>query len=410
LTYAEGAGIIQGPGLPGTGDPPEDNAPRYADGGACEDRTVMKILYRYILRELFYTFAVLLFLFAVIFVAYKTYDTRDEILEDNPPIVDVVKYILMVVPGEMVDVLPLVAMFSVLFSMGMLAKNKEVLAMIAMGVNFNRLGIPVAMFGAVIGLGAFVMAADVAPAAKNYGRFLFEVKIKGGNLYAFTGNDEIFRKGEGQRFYIMANFDSATNVMTAPTIFEKDDAGKGLKVRMEAQRARFIESTEEGEIWEFEGLRRWTFKSDGTFGFEQFSQPTRLALEEKLASFLSREKRPDEMTATELRDYAMVLKRQGGGPRMPVYLTAFHAIFTVPATIVLLALVGYATAVDLKTRNFVWAFSIGLAFGLSFYFLRTALHGMGGRDLLPALWAAWAPCALLGCLTIVLLRRLQQVH
>jgi lipopolysaccharide export system permease protein len=370
----------------------------------------MKILYRYILKELFYTFGVILFLFSVVFVAYKTYDTRDELMDDNPPIVDVVKYILTVVPGEMVEMLPLIAMFAVLFSMGMLAKNKEVLAMIAVGINFNRLAVPVGIFGVVVGLVSLLMAADVSPAAKNHSRFLFEVKIKGGNLFAFTGNDEIFRKGEGQRFYIMANFDSATNVMTAPTIFEKNEDGNGLKERMEARRARYLESSEAGEVWEFEGLRRWEFQPDGTFVYEEHQNPQRLVLEEKLASFLSREKKPDEMTATELRDYAVVLKRQGGGPRMPVYLTAFHAIFTVPVSVLLLALVGYATAVDLKTRNFVLAFSMGLVFGLGFYFVRTAVHGMGGRDLLPAFWAAWAPCALLACLTVVLLRRLQRVH
>jgi lipopolysaccharide export system permease protein len=370
----------------------------------------MKILYRYILRELFYTFAVILFLFCVIFIAYEVYGTRDEILEDNPAVVDVLKYIAMVVPAELLEILPLIAMFSVLFSMGLLAKNKEILAMVATGVNFSTLAIPVALFGAAIGIVAFLLAADIAPAAKNHGRFLLEVKIKGGNLYAFTGNDEIFRKGEGERFYIMANFDSLSNVMTAPTIFEKNEDGNGLRQRMEARRARFVESNEACEVWEFEGLRHWTFSPDGGFDFVQHDQPHRLVLEEKLGSFLSREKKPDEMTATELRDYATVLKRQGGGPRMPIYLTAFHAIFTVPVTVVLLALIGYATAVDLKTRNFILAFSIGLLFGLGFYFMRMALHGMGGRDLLPAFWAAWAPCALFACITTILLRRLQQVH
>lgn len=371
----------------------------------------MKILYRYILRELFYYFAVILFIFSVVFVAYQIYDTRDEILNEDPPIVDVVKYIFMVIPAEIADVLPLIAMFSVLFSMGLLAKNKEVLAMIAMGVNFNRLAIPVAVFGCVVGAGAFVLTARIAPAAKNYAQYLYEVKIKGENQYAFTGNDELFRKGEGQRFYIMANFDRATNVMTEPTIFVKNEDGKGLKERLEARMARHIESPGTGrEIWEFEGLQRWTFGADGAFDYERFDTPQRIELEEQLGSFLSREKRPEEMTAEELRDYAVVLERQGGGPRLPVYMTAFHYVFTVPVTCLLLALIGYATAVDLKTRNFVLAFSIGLAFGLGFFVIRTTLTGMGGRNLLPAFWAAWAPCALAAFLTFGLLQRLQRVH
>jgi lipopolysaccharide export LptBFGC system permease protein LptF len=79
-------------------------------------------------------------------------------------------------------------------------------------------------------------------------------------------------------------------------------------------------------------------------------------------------------------------------------------------TCILLGLVGFATAVDLKTRNFILAFSIGLAFGLGYYGIRTALDGMGGRGLLPSVWAAWAPCALFAVIAFAQLQRLQRVH
>lgn len=371
----------------------------------------MKIIHRYILRELFYYFFVIFFLFSVIFVAYQIYDTRDEILAENAAIVDVVKYIFLVIPAEMVQVMPLIAMFAVLFSMGMLAKNKEVLAMVAMGVNFNTLAVPVAIFGLVVGVGGYFLAAQWAPASRYHAQFLYEVRIKGENQYSFTGNDELFRKGEGQRFYIMANFDRETNIMTGPTILVKNDDGSGLRERLEATRARHVESPGGGgEIWEFENLKKWTFKPDGSFDFVRYPGPHRIELEEKLGSFLGREKEPDEMTLSELGDYTVVLERQGGGPRLPVYLTAYHHIFTVPITCLLLGLIGFTTAVDLKTRNFVLAFSIGLAFGLGFYILQTALDGMGGRGLLPAVWAVWAPCALFAAITLALLRRLQYVH
>ncbi len=371
----------------------------------------MKIIYRYILRELFYYFFVIIFLFSVVFVAYQIYDTRDEILDEGPAIVDVIQYIFLVIPAEIVEVIPLIVMFSVLFSMGMLAKNKEILAMIAMGVNFNSLAIPIGIFGIIAGAGAFYLAAELAPASRYYAQYLYEVRIKGENQYAFTGNDELFRKGEGQRFYIMANFDRETNIMTDPTIFVKNEAGSGLVERLEAERATHVESNQEGgELWNFEGLQRWTFKEDGSFDYTRYEEPQIVELEEQVGSFLSREKNPQEMTVSELGAYSTVLKRQGGGPRLPVYRTAFHSIYTVPFTCILLGLVGFATAVDLKTRNFVLAFSIGLAFGLGYYSIRTALNGMGGRGLLPSAWAAWAPCVLFTAIAIAQMQRLQRVH
>lgn len=373
----------------------------------------MKIIYRYILRELFYYFFVILFLFCVIFVAYQIYDTKDEIMDEDEAtaMIDVVQYIFLVIPAEIAEIIPLIVMFAVLFSMGMLAKNKEILAMVAMGVNFNTLAIPVGIFGAIAGAGAFYLAAELAPASRYYAQYLYEVRIKGENQYAFTGNDELFRKGEGQRFYIMANFDRANNVMTEPTIFVKNEEGSGLEERLEAERAIHIDSNLEGaEIWQFEGLQRWTFNPDGSFDYRRYDEPQPIELEEKLGTFLSREKDPEEMTVGELGEYAVVLERQGGGPRLPVYRTAYHYIFTVPITCLLLGLVGFSTAVDLKIRNFVLAFSIGLVFGLGYYALRTALNGMGGRGLLPPAWAAWAPCLLFALIAFGQLRRLQRVH
>jgi lipopolysaccharide export LptBFGC system permease protein LptF len=257
----------------------------------------------------------------------------------------------------------------------------------------------------------FVLAEYIAPDALERARFLYEVRIKGENQFVFTSNDEIFRKGEGNRFYIMANFDGARKVMTRPTILDRNPAKNSLAQRIEADRAVYIEGGEGGEhFWEFQGTQRWTFQDDGTVKIEKFTVPLRIKMEENLESFLSREKRPAEMRPSVLSDYCAILERQGGGPQLARYRTSLHGKFSLPFACLLLSLIGFAVAADLHVRRFVLAFSAGLVFGIVYYLLREALLGMGKRDLIPPLVAAWASVGVFGLLATGLLYRLGTVH
>lgn len=369
----------------------------------------MRIIHRYILREVFYYFFLILLIFTTILVAKEIYDTRDEILDDNPKIVDVFQYVFLSIPGPIVDGIPLISMFAVLFSVGLMARNREITALVAAGVTFNQLALPIAIYGVIVTAGSFWFSDSVAPAALSHARYLLQVRIKGQNQFSVTGNDEIFRKGEGNRFYIMANFDGNTKVMRNPIILDRNADGDGLSQRIEAERGEFIEDEGGGTYWEFEKAERWTFNEDGTAVVEKFDEPLRIKMEEKLDSFLTGEKSPERMSSSELGDYATILKRQGNSAEHARYATLFHAKFAMPIACLLLGLVGFSVSADLR-RHFVLAFAVGLAMGVGYYLLREAMVGMGSRDFIPPVVAAWSPVAIFGLLVTGLLHRLTTVH
>lgn len=371
----------------------------------------MKIIHRYILKDLFYYFGLFLLLFCTILIAKEMYETRDEILDESPAFVDLIQYIALLIPSQVVEAIPLITMFASLFALGLLARNREILAMVAAGMSFRGLAMPVALFGTCAGLLTLFLTDGVAPEAQKRARYLYEVRIKGKNQFAFTGNDEIFSKGEGRRFYIMANFDPNAQVMSHPTIFVKNVEGNGLAQRIEADEARLVVSEESGEkMWEFTGMQRWSFHSDGEMDFEEFDVPVRLLLEEDVDNFLAKEERPEEMTSRELKEYLGILIRQGGGTQVPIFKTALHAKYSEVAACLLLAVVGFAAAVDLRRRNFVIAFTIGLGMGIGFYVLREITFGLGRRDYIMPLVAAWAPCLVFAGFVAWQLERLRAVR
>lgn len=370
----------------------------------------MKILFKYITRELFYYFFVILSIFCIILLAKETYDTRDEILDDDPMWSDVIQYIVLSLPSEVVGGIPLTAMFAALFAIGMMARNREIIAMVAAGVSFRQLVIPVLVFGVTVTVGAFVFSEFVAPGALYRSRYLYEVRIKGKNRYTFIYNDEILRRGEGGRIYKMASFDVENGVMKRPTILEPVQGGGNLKWRIEARSARRIEEPSGGgAIWEFEDMERWTFDEDGAARVEKFDVPFRMTLEDKLGGVLSPEKKVEEMNFIEIANLVDIYKRQQNPILLPLYQTALHEKFATPIACILLSLVGFAVAADLRLRRLVLAFTFGLGLGLLYFVVSEGVGGAGARGFVPPFIAAWSPVAVFSLVVYGLIYRLNRV-
>ena len=371
----------------------------------------MTIFTRYLLREQIYYFLILGAIFCSVLIAKETYDTRDEMLDESPAPMDVIEYIVLTIPAQLVDAVPVVSIFAVLFAFGLMARNREILAMVGLGASFARLAFPVGVFGSIISVLTFVFADRVVPLAQQRARFIYEIRIKGENLYAFTSNDEIFRKGEGNRFYYMANYDSVTKTMTRPGILIRNEQRNGLARRIEGSAARLIDAPEgQEQLWEFDGAEVWDFDQGETAEVVKWDVPLDLKLEEKLDTFLSRQSRPEEMSLNELRDYGEILTRQGGGPQVPVYRTAVYAKFTAAVSCLLLSMAGFCIAADLTLRRFVFAFTFGLLFVIFYYLVRESFLGLGRAGILMPSLAAWAPVALFGLFVSVLFHRLNSVH
>lgn len=370
----------------------------------------MRILHRYIFKEILYYFCVLLAVFSLIVLAKEAFEARDKFLDEDPLVTDIIQFVVLSIPVQIVDAIPLITMFAVLFAIGMMARHREILAMVSMGVSFGQIAVPVAVFGLGVTVASWWFSEYLAPRAQARARFLYEVRIKGENQFAFIGNDEIFRKGEGDRFYIMANFDPVDKVMTRPIILDRNADGSGLSRRIEAERARLIVTDDGEHFWEFEETERWKFKEDGSVEYEKFDVPWRIEMEEKLDSFLSREKRVEEMSAAEIIEYRDILERQGSHTQLAVYRTALQGKFALPLACLLLGMIGFAISSDLQVRRFILAFSLGLAIAVSYYVLREGMMGLGRRGFTPAIVAAWGPVLIYALVVVGLMRRLGTVH
>ena len=200
--------------------------------------TSMKILTRYLFKDIFHYFWLFIAIFVVVLLVNQIYDQREDFMQNNPAMVDVVLLLLYGIPAMLAETLPMICLLSTIFAYGLLAKNREILAMVSSGLSFRSLALPAFVFGAGLTLFMFWFTESVVPTTQSRAKYIEEVKIKGKSESIFTKRKDLFVKGAGNRFYFMENYFSDRTEMVFPTILETSNDGGAVLKRIEADRGK----------------------------------------------------------------------------------------------------------------------------------------------------------------------------
>lgn len=370
----------------------------------------MKILTRYLFKEIIGYFLMFLAMTVVILMVSQFYDTRSKFLENSPSFAIYLLFMLFTIPEELAQVLPLIALISTMFSYGLLAKNKELLAMVAAGISFRRLAVPAVIFGLGITALLYVFNEKVVPEASRRAKMMEQTDIGGKSAAIFNRRKDLFIKGAGNNFLFIERYIIDRREMIYPTVFEVNQAGGGLSERIEADRATLVSNTPEGSNWEFEGAERWQFNDDGTLrNYQKLQHKFNLQMGPELDRFLSRAKDPSQMNFSELREYRDLLVKKGGENAIP-YSISLQQKLSFPIACLLLALLGYSVVVDVHARRFAQGVFAGLLITVLFYVCNALFTSVAKEGKLAPGLASWLPIIGFIVLNYILMLRLNRVR
>ncbi len=223
----------------------------------------MKIIDTYLIKEFLYTFIGVLFICAIILLVYMIIESYDEILENKPGFYYTFSYFANSLPFKLIEVVPLAVVISVLFTVGTLAKNKEILALSFSGMSTVRIAMPLFCAGAMISILTIYFNEAVVPGCEERAGYIEQAFIRGKGEKIITKTKDIFVKGSGQRFYMMRDFDSRHNIMSQPTILDLNTTGSALVQRIDADRAELVSGEGSERSWRFFGAIKWVYGEDG---------------------------------------------------------------------------------------------------------------------------------------------------
>ena len=353
----------------------------------------MRIVSRYISRELAKIIAICIGAFLAIYLVIDFFERIDNFLEVNVPLSMALQYFLLKLPLIIQQGIPMGVLMGTLITLGLIARSNELTALKASGVSPLLVAGPVILVALLLSLVDFALAEYLVPLTSTRANYIWNVKVKNRPLPSSFTQEKLWYKS-GQTLYNIRVLHPRRQMMEGVTIYIFDRNFQ-LAKRLDARRGEW-----DGEAWVFSDGVFLQRAADGTFAMEQFKR-RRLELNERPESFQHLEKSPEEMTLAELGRYVDKIKSEGYDATR--YRVDFHAKIAFPFTSVIMALMGIGVALYQGKRGGIAvgvAISIALAFIYILIFQLVLSMGYAG-NLQPVL-AAWLPNLFFGMLSMFL--------
>jgi lipopolysaccharide export system permease protein len=123
----------------------------------------MRLLDRYLLRELCVPLIYCLAGFLIFWISFELFDDLEDFQSAHLPAVDVARYYMVKTPELLVTVLPVALLLALLFSLTNHGRHNEIIAMRAAGLSLIRISIPYLGVGLLLSGCLFYLNEALAP-------------------------------------------------------------------------------------------------------------------------------------------------------------------------------------------------------------------------------------------------------
>jgi lipopolysaccharide export system permease protein len=346
----------------------------------------MSIVGRYILGQYLRVLALTMVAATALFLVVDAADRVTSYSQYTPTAGSLLRYYVFRLPRILTDVYPAVSLLSVLLSLGLLERRRELMALRACGVGPWQMSAPLIAAGLLVSIAAFLWGETVVPPTAAEARRTREVVIKKRRDFRLLDAHSIwFQNREG--FVNIDYFDASQETLHGLHLYVADDFR--LRRIVEVPFASWRDGAwhmAEGTVKEFDAAGRVTARALGTDDIRFLEDPNDLA---------KHRPNPEELTLAAVRDRIKVVEARGlDASELRVDL---HAKFALPLAGLVSVLVGFPLAAR-GGRRFGLArnVSLGLIAGFAYWVTMAVAVAAGRTGMLPPAVAAWSPDIIFG--------------
>lgn len=359
----------------------------------------MKILSQYVLQEFCKIFSLTLCGSLAVIIVFDFFENLDLITLFQAPPKLFFSFLLFRIPSMIYQLIPLAALIATLICLTLFARNREIMAMRANGISFYNLAAPILATCLGLSLVCLIFNESIVPAANARSRQIERIDIKKkAPIYAFPMKYIWFRNLNN--IYSIQWYDEKTGTIHQVSINEFDKRFE-LVNRWEARIG-----TWDGQNWVFHDLNIKQLDREGRFQLTKMdTAPIPFPL--KPEDFTRPEKKAEEMSYFELRDYIQQAQREGYD--VTSYLTGLHAKLAFPFICFIMPLI--AVPLALRTGSgtgIATGMGMGLLLGFGYWMIFGFSLSLARGGFLPPLIAAWLTNLLFASFGVFLLLRVRQ--
>ncbi|MEN6464003.1 MAG: LPS export ABC transporter permease LptG [Syntrophaceae bacterium] len=339
----------------------------------------MTILDKYISKEFFRIFFMMIISFIAVFLIVDFFGRIRMFLSNGATLVQMGKYFFYSLPQIIAQVIPVAVLLSSLLTFGMLSRNLEITAMKANGVSLHRTAVPVFIIAVFISLFSFFFNEVVVPYSNQQAKHIKLVDVQKKKQGGSFKQNQIWYKSKNA-IYNFGFYDYERNVIQGITI-NYFDQNFGLEKRIDAREARWT-----GNGWIFTNVMITSFP-EGMPSINRVGS-TSLDISETPADFTAVQKKADEMGYLELRDYIKKIRSEGYDASL--YITDLHGKIAFIVVNLILVVLGISFSLRTERSGGIAAsFGAGIILGFSYWIVFAFGLSLGRSGTLPPFLAAW---------------------
>jgi LPS export ABC transporter permease LptF/LPS export ABC transporter permease LptG len=296
-------------------------------------------------------------------------------------------------------VVPIAALLSTLITIGVLARNSELVVMHACGVSLYRVAVPLIVLGAIASVLLFGLQEQILASANREAEDLEQLIRHGAPRTIDRLNHRWLAGGNGE-IYHYESFDPRRPAIFSLSIYEFDERPWRLRRRTFVSSAVCEALTPSGGTWNVHNGWVRDLDADGdTTAYSEF--PARLLTLEPPDYFGSEQPEADRMTYGELRRY--IVQMQAAGMNVVPCLVSLHQKISFPFAVIIVTVIAIPFAAMMGRHGGLYGLGVGAALAMIYWTANHVFGALGGAGLIAPVLAAWAPNILFGAAAASLL-------
>jgi lipopolysaccharide export system permease protein len=266
---------------------------------------ILKKLDLYLLKHFFVSLLVVTVAIGLTIVVINMVEELRDFIDHEVPFLEILKYYVYFAGWVVKSFVPMFVMLAVLFSVSMLARRQEILAMKASGRSLYRMAMPLAIVTILISFGHFYYNEYIFPPANKKRVEMKQFTIEKRSRTSVRKVQNIYRQFSPGCFYTMATFDADRRQGDSFKLYRTRN--NELQEIITAERVVYRDY-----LWRaFTGVRR-TFDSGAKKEFVKFDSLDIPDIKENPEDLATRIGKPEDMGLHELKRYIDLMKRTGG--------------------------------------------------------------------------------------------------
>ena len=354
----------------------------------------MRVLDRYIIKTLLAAIAVVALVVLVLVGLFMFIAQQGEVGTGGYTTLKALRYVLLNLPDQLLQYLPVIAIIGSLVGLGTLARGNELTIMRAAGVSIRRIAVSVGLAGAVLVLLAVALSEYAGP---QLGRLAREQKA----LAKFA---DISFAGEGGAWVRDGNLILQVDRQSGSAAFG------GLRVfalqdgRLQGV-ARALSARQSGAgVWTLQDHAESRFEADGVRSSQQSQVLLRTEVSAEFLGLATADR--TQMSVRALRSLVSYLR--GNGQDAHSFEFAQWSRVAKLVAVFFASLLGLPFVFgSLRSAGAGARAALGVVLGLSYFLLQQMVESGTLAFGLPPLLLAWVPTALLASVVTTLVARLR---